>query len=136
MPSSPFVAQMGLQVTIVQLDLVDSYAMDASFPWASHVMPAAMNPLAYTNGGLSLLSPLQKTAADLLPALNGLLAQLSGSTALCTTAFSLVLAQNPNGHSLEYLDKKLRTGYRFSTSPLEGCRIQNHVLLEALAEIA
>jgi len=116
---SPFGAEIDIQNANMQLNLVDSYAIDASPPWESHDMPAIMTPLAHTNG-----------------ASNGLPAQLSGSTTLCTTAFSLVLAQNPDGHSSEYLDKKLRAGYRFSTSPLEGCRIQNHVLLEVLAEIA
>jgi len=133
---SPFGAEIDIQNANMQLNLVDSYAIDASPPWESHDMPAIMTPLAHTNGGLSLLSPIQENSTDFSPASNGLPAQLSGSTTLCTTAFSLVLAQNPDGHSSEYLDKKLRAGYRFSTSPLEGCRIQNHVLLEVLAEIA
>lgn len=118
------------------LNLIDLYAMDESSPWTSHGMPAVMTPLSYTNGDPSLLSPLQVNATGFSAVSNGLPAQLSGSTTLCTTAFSLVLAQNPNGYSSEYLDKKLRAGYRLSTTPLEGCRVQNHVLLEVLAEIA
>jgi hypothetical protein len=59
----------------------------------------------------------------------------SSTTTLCTTAFSLVLESNRKGFSATDLDLKLRVGYRFSATPLEGCRVDNHVLLDVLAEI-
>jgi hypothetical protein len=60
----------------------------------------------------------------------------ASTTTLCTTAFSLVLGSNRKDYSAADLDAKLRMGYRFSATPLEGCRVDNHVLLEVLAEIS
>jgi hypothetical protein len=59
----------------------------------------------------------------------------SSTTTLCTTAFSLVLESNRKGFSATDLDLKLRVGYRFSAMPLEGCRVDDHVLLDVLAQI-
>jgi hypothetical protein len=59
----------------------------------------------------------------------------SSTTTLCTTAFSLILESNRKGFSATDLDLKLRIGYRFSATPLKGCRVDNQVLLDVLAEI-
>jgi hypothetical protein len=110
--------------------------MDASLPWALHEMSFEPTPLADIDGSPSLSSSRRNNAIGVTPAPNNLIAELSGSTTLCTTAFSLVLDRNARGYSSEYLDSKLKSGYRLSTMPLEGCRIENHVLLEVLVEIA
>jgi hypothetical protein len=60
----------------------------------------------------------------------------SNTTTLCTVAFSLVLENNRKGYSATDLDLKLRAGYRFSATPLEGCRVDNHVLMDVLAQIS
>jgi hypothetical protein len=60
----------------------------------------------------------------------------ASTTTLCTTAFSLILENNRKGYSPTDLDLKLRVGYRFSATPLEGCRVDNHVLMEVLADIS
>jgi hypothetical protein len=60
----------------------------------------------------------------------------ASTTTLCTTAFSLVLESNRKGYNPTDLDLKLRVGYRFSATPLEGCRVDNHVLMEVLADIS
>ncbi|CAN9227250.1 unnamed protein product [Alternaria alternata] len=59
----------------------------------------------------------------------------SSTTTLCTIAFSRILESNRRGFSATDLDLKLRVGYRFSATPLEGCRVDNHILLDVLAEI-
>jgi hypothetical protein len=58
----------------------------------------------------------------------------SAMTTLCTTAFSLVLESNRKGNSAKELDLKLRVEYKFSAIPLNGCRVDNNVLFEVLAE--
>lgn len=60
---------------------------------------------------------------------------VSDTTTLCSWAFSLVLKSNLKGYSAADLDLKLRTGYRHGLTPTEGCRINNKVLLNVLAEI-
>jgi hypothetical protein len=60
----------------------------------------------------------------------------ANTTTLCTTAFSLILESNRKGYSPTDLDLKLRVGYRFSATPLEGCRVDNHVLIGVLADIS
>ncbi|KAH6637994.1 hypothetical protein C7974DRAFT_151878 [Boeremia exigua] len=60
---------------------------------------------------------------------------VSDTTTLCTWAFSLVLKSNLKGYSAADLDLKLRAGYKHGVTPTEGCRIDNKVLLNVLAEI-
>lgn len=60
---------------------------------------------------------------------------VSDTTTLCSWAFSLVLKSNLKGYSAADLDFKLRAGYKHGVTPTEGCRIDNKVLLNVLAEI-
>jgi hypothetical protein len=60
---------------------------------------------------------------------------VSDTTTLCSWAFSLVLKSNLKGYSAADLDLKLRAGYRHGFTPTEGCRIDNKVLLNVLAEL-
>lgn len=60
---------------------------------------------------------------------------VSDTTTLCSWAFSLVLKSNLKGYSVADLDLKLRAGYRHGFTPTEGCRIDNKVLLNVLAEL-
>lgn len=64
------------------------------------------------------------------------LENVSETTSLCSWAFSLVLKNNSKGYSAADLDFKLRAGYRFGAVPTEGCRIDNKILLNVLAEIS
>lgn len=78
---------------------------------------------------------------DLLSATNQ---NLSGSigiddarqdSTLCTIALQIVGLCNKKNMNILELDGKLRRGYRNATTPLEGCRVDNRVLLSVLAEI-
>lgn len=60
---------------------------------------------------------------------------VSDTTTLCSWAFSLVLKSNLKGYSAADLDLKLRAGYKHGATPTEGCRIDNKILLNVLAEI-
>lgn len=60
---------------------------------------------------------------------------VSDTTTLCSWAFSLVLKSNLKGYSAADLNLKLRAGYKHGVTPTEGCRIDNKVLLNVLAEI-
>lgn len=56
-------------------------------------------------------------------------------TTLCTVAFRIVDLCNKKNVNVLELDSKLRCGYRNARTPLEGCRVDNWVLLSVLAEI-
>lgn len=56
-------------------------------------------------------------------------------TTLCTVAFRIVNLCNKKNVNVLELDSKLRCGYRNASTPLEGCRVDNWVLLSVLAEI-
>lgn len=60
---------------------------------------------------------------------------VSDTTTLCSWAFALVLKGNLKGYNATDLDLKLRAGYRHGVTPTEGCRIDNKVLLDVLAEV-
>lgn len=64
------------------------------------------------------------------------LENVSETTSLCSWAFSLVLKNNAKGYSAADLDLKLRAGYRFGAASTEGCRIDNKILLNVLAEVS
>ncbi|OAL53466.1 hypothetical protein IQ07DRAFT_361496 [Pyrenochaeta sp. DS3sAY3a] len=61
---------------------------------------------------------------------------ISDTTTLCSSAFSLVLKNNLKGYSAADLDLKLRMGYRCGATPSEGCRVDNKILISVLAEIS
>lgn len=56
-------------------------------------------------------------------------------TTLCTIAIQIVGLCNKKNIDILELDSKLRPGYRNVSAPLEGCRVDNRVLLSVLAEI-
>ncbi|EOA85386.1 hypothetical protein ACJQWK_06862 [Exserohilum turcicum] len=60
---------------------------------------------------------------------------VSSTTTLCSWAFSLILKSNPKGYTAKDLDFRLRVRYRHGATPTEGCRIENKVLLNVLADI-
>tara|TARA_R110002003_G_scaffold1193_6_gene22772 strand:- start:1225 stop:1653 length:429 start_codon:yes stop_codon:yes gene_type:complete len=61
---------------------------------------------------------------------------VSDTTTLCSAAFSLVLKNNLKGYSAADLDLKLQVGYRCGAAPSEGCRVDNKILINVLAEIS
>ncbi|KAF2789969.1 hypothetical protein K505DRAFT_312216, partial [Melanomma pulvis-pyrius CBS 109.77] len=61
---------------------------------------------------------------------------VSDTTTLCSSAFSLVLKNNLKGYSAADLDLKLRVGYRYGAASSEGCRVDNKILINVLAEIS
>jgi hypothetical protein len=75
-------------------------------------------------------STVLKSQATKLPQVVSL-----SSITLCAEAISIALQGNQKGYGPTDLDLKLRAGYRFSAIPPEGCRIENYVLLEVLADI-
>ncbi|KAH8693647.1 hypothetical protein BGW36DRAFT_383451 [Talaromyces proteolyticus] len=65
----------------------------------------------------------------------GLIDDVLQDTTLCTVAIQIVSLCNKKNLNLLELDSKLRHGYRNARAPLEGCRVDNWVLLSVLAEI-
>ncbi|KAF2009469.1 hypothetical protein BU24DRAFT_467844 [Aaosphaeria arxii CBS 175.79] len=61
---------------------------------------------------------------------------ISNTTTLCSSAFSLVLKNNLKGYSIADLDLKLRVGYKFCALSPQHCRIDNKILISVLAEIS
>jgi hypothetical protein len=60
----------------------------------------------------------------------------AGNTVPCSLAFKLVIQCNNKGFDLVELDIRLRDGYRAARNPMEGCSIDNSVLLAVLADVA
>lgn len=56
-------------------------------------------------------------------------------TTVCAVAIQLILHCNKKDLSMLEVDTRLRHGYRPLRSPLEGCRVNNWVLLTVLAEL-
>ncbi|KAH7382273.1 hypothetical protein BKA66DRAFT_570567 [Pyrenochaeta sp. MPI-SDFR-AT-0127] len=79
---------------------------------------------------LTMESLMAQAFTNAVPAYN-----VSDTTSLCSWAFSLVLKSNLKGYSTTDLDLKLRAGYRHGATPTEGCRIDNKILLNVLAEV-
>lgn len=65
----------------------------------------------------------------------GLVNPILQDTTVCAVAIQLVFHCNKKDLSMLEVDTKLRHGYRPPRSPLEGCRVNNWVLLTVLAEI-
>lgn len=61
---------------------------------------------------------------------------LSEYTTLCSLALPLVMTNNRKGYSPVDLEIRLRAGYRCGIVASEGCRIENKVLFNVLAEIS
>lgn len=81
-------------------------------------------------GRLTMESLMVQAFSNAVPA-----EDISDTTSLCSWAFSLVLKNNLKGYSAADLDLKLRAGYRHGATPIEGCRIDNKILLNVLAEV-
>jgi hypothetical protein len=58
------------------------------------------------------------------------------NTTLCSLACQWVVQCNVKGVELDVLYLRMERGFKQGKSPLEGCRVDNHVLLSLLAEIS
>jgi hypothetical protein len=110
-------------------------SFDANLPWDLFNSPTNSSSAMDSTEASDIFEPLNhrpaiETSNTTLPTSD------SNTTTLCTVAFSLVLESNRKGYSATDLDLKLRAGYRFSTTPLEGCRVDNHVFMDVLAQIS
>ncbi|KAF2621317.1 hypothetical protein BU25DRAFT_416225 [Macroventuria anomochaeta] len=104
---------------------LDSAQKDVPLSWELFDFPAAP-----TSVSESMDSLMTRAFSDAVTVEN-----VSDTTTLCSWAFSLVLKNNLKGYSTADLDLKLRVGYRHGATPTEGCRVDNKVLLNVLAEI-
>lgn len=110
------------------LDLAQT---DIPLPWEPPDFHAASAPSHIEQFGQVTMDALMTEAFS-----NAVIADdVSDTTTLCSWAFSLVLKSNLKGYSAADLDLKLRAGYKHGVTPTEGCRIDNKVLLNVLAEI-
>jgi hypothetical protein len=84
------------------------------------------------------LPALESPSGDLLlnDTCNSTVSSNSDSTTLCTVAFQLVLKNNRKGYSAAELELKLQTGYQCGARRSEGCRVDNKVLFNVLADIS
>ena len=60
----------------------------------------------------------------------------NGNTTLCSLACQWVIQCNAKGVELDVLYFRMERGFRQGDSPLEGCRVDNQVLLSVLTEIS
>jgi hypothetical protein len=58
------------------------------------------------------------------------------NTTLCSLACQWVVQCNSKGVELDVLYLRMERGFKQGNSPLEGCRVDNQVLLSVLAEIS
>lgn len=111
-------------------------SMDLPLSWELLDFPAASNSASMADTHIELFGQLTMDALMTKAFSNAVTAEdVSDTTTLCSWAFSLVLKNNSKGYSAEDLDLKLRVGYRHGATPTEGCRIDNKVLLNVLAEV-
>ncbi|KAJ5158667.1 uncharacterized protein N7500_008318 [Penicillium coprophilum] len=61
---------------------------------------------------------------------------ISLDTTLCSLACQWVIQCNTKGVELDVLYFRMERGFRQGNSPLEGCRVDNQVLLKVLTEIS
>lgn len=55
---------------------------------------------------------------------------------LCSMAYGLIMQYNRKGYDDLQLNIKLCKGFKKGRTPLEGCRVENKVLVSVLAEIS
>lgn len=60
----------------------------------------------------------------------------NGNTTLCSLACQWVIQCNAKGVELDVLYFRMERGFKQGNSPLEGCRVDNQVLLSVLTEIS
>ena len=58
------------------------------------------------------------------------------NTTLCSLACQWVIQCNTKGVELDVLYFRMQHGFKKGNNPLEGCRVDNQVLLEVLTEIS
>lgn len=58
------------------------------------------------------------------------------NTTLCSLACQWVIQCNTKGVELDVLYFRMERGFKQGNSPLEGCRVDNQVLLKVLTEIS
>ncbi|CAG8887039.1 unnamed protein product [Penicillium egyptiacum] len=60
----------------------------------------------------------------------------NSNTTLCSLACQWVIQCNTKGVELDVLYYRMERGFKQGNSPMEGCRVDNHVLLRVLTEIS
>lgn len=60
----------------------------------------------------------------------------NSNTTLCSLACQWVIQCNTKGLELDVLYFRMEHGFKQGNNPLEGCRVDNQVLLEVLTEIS
>jgi hypothetical protein len=126
--------QDGLQVfeNLTQVDPVLSWE-PFDFPTDSPSILESLQTDSQATSLIQLAGDITRTEANssTMPA-----EDVSDTTTLCSLAFSLVLKNNLKGYSAADLDLKLRVGYICGATPSEGCRVENKILINVLAEIS
>ncbi|CAG7938953.1 unnamed protein product [Penicillium nalgiovense] len=61
---------------------------------------------------------------------------INSNTTLCSLACQWVIQCNTKGVELDVLYFRMEHGFKQGNNPLEGCRVDNQVLLEVLTEIS
>ncbi|KAF1938245.1 hypothetical protein EJ02DRAFT_29059 [Clathrospora elynae] len=110
--------------------------VDATQPWEPFDFSNGSNTFSEATAIGSSISPIADDLVMETSSKSMVTGGRSPTTTLCSAAFSLVLENNRKGYNAHDLDLKLRGGYRFSATPLEGCRVDNNTLLGVLAEIS
>ncbi|RHZ70327.1 hypothetical protein CDV55_107782 [Aspergillus turcosus] len=131
----PEVADTGLAVPL-SVDFTPSQSTDLNtwldFPGPNLHEPSVLERQSQTRL-LDHLSLAQGITSGDIPI--ELVDPVLHDTTLCAVAIQIVRRCNMKNLSMLELDDKLRHGYRVARSPLEGCRVNNWVLLTVLAEI-
>lgn len=66
----------------------------------------------------------------------GTLDPTGSSTTLCSLAYEWVIRCNQRGIDLHVISMWMQHGFQLGRSPMEGCRVDNRVLLAALTRIS
>lgn len=57
-------------------------------------------------------------------------------TTLCSLAYRLIALCNRRGMNLDIVHMRMQNGFRLGRTPVEGCRVDNQVLLTVLIDIS
>lgn len=57
-------------------------------------------------------------------------------TTLCSLAYRLIALCNRRGMNLDMVHMRMQNGFRLGRTPVEGCRVDNQVLLTVLIDIS
>ncbi|KAJ5157486.1 uncharacterized protein N7482_008586 [Penicillium canariense] len=70
------------------------------------------------------------------PAWAGIVDPAEESTTLCSLAYQWVLQCNKRGIDLHIISMWMQPGFQTGSDPLEGCRVDNQVLLSVLTQVS